>query len=82
MNSSERIYRLLLRAYPRDFRDEYGQEMSLLFRARSGEGRLKLWVQVLGDLLLHAPREPQRLGRPDPVLLQDVQPGGRALRLR
>ena len=57
MNASERIYRLLLRAYPRDFRDEYGQEMSLLFRARFGEGRLKLWVQVLGDLLLHAPRE-------------------------
>jgi putative ABC transport system permease protein len=28
---------MLLRLYPRDFRDEYGQEMSLLFRGRAGE---------------------------------------------
>jgi hypothetical protein len=32
---SERIYRALLRLYPRDFRDEYCQEMSMLFRARA-----------------------------------------------
>ena len=38
MKGSERIYRWLLRLYPRDFRDEYGQEMSLLFRARATEG--------------------------------------------
>jgi predicted permease len=54
---SERIYRWLLRLYPRDFRDEYGQEMSLLFRARASEGFVRLWLQVLGDLLFHAPRE-------------------------
>jgi putative ABC transport system permease protein len=65
VNASERIYRLLLRAYPRDFRDEYGQEMSLLFRARAGEGRLRLWFQVLGDLLLHAPREHWSMTRHD-----------------
>ena len=45
------MYRLLLRAYPRDFRDEYGQQMSLLFRARSGEGQVRLWFQVLVTLL-------------------------------
>jgi hypothetical protein len=54
---SERIYRWLLRLYPREFRDEYGQEMSLLFRDRTSEGSLKLWLQVLGDLLFHAPKE-------------------------
>ena len=57
MNRSERIYRWLLRLYPRDFRDEYGQEMALLFRARANESPLRLWLQVLGDLLFHAPRE-------------------------
>jgi hypothetical protein len=54
---SERIYRWLLRLYPRDFRDEYGEEMSLLFRGRASGGSLGLWFQVLGDLLFHAPRE-------------------------
>jgi len=54
---SERIYRWLLRFYPRDFRDEYGQEMSLLFRDRAAEGPVRLWFQVLGDFVVHAPRE-------------------------
>lgn len=57
MKISERIYRGLLRLYPRDFRDEYGREMSLLFRARVREGGPRLWLQVLGDLLLLAPHE-------------------------
>jgi MacB-like periplasmic core domain len=54
---SERMYRWLLRFYPRDFRDEYGEEMSLLFRARTSEGTVTLWLQVLGDLVFHAPKE-------------------------
>jgi putative ABC transport system permease protein len=54
---SERIYRWLLRLYPSDFREEYGQEMSLLFRDRATDGFVRLWLQVLGDLILHAPRE-------------------------
>jgi putative ABC transport system permease protein len=57
MRRSERIYRRLLRLYPGDFREEYGQEMTLLFRARATDGLLRLWFQVLGDLLFHAPRE-------------------------
>ena len=65
MKPAERIYRLLLRAYPRDFRDEYGQEMSLLFRGRAGEGHLRLWLQVLGDLFVHAPREHWSMTRED-----------------
>ena len=46
MKRSERVYRWLLRLYPRDFRDEYGQEMSLLFRDRQSEGTGRLWLQV------------------------------------
>ena len=44
MKRSERLYRWLLRLYPRDFRDEYGQEMSLLFRARATDGCLRALV--------------------------------------
>jgi putative ABC transport system permease protein len=57
MHWGERIYRRLLHLYPREFRDEYGDEMSLLFRERAAEGRIRLCFQVLGDLLFHAPRE-------------------------
>jgi hypothetical protein len=57
MKTSERIYRWCLRLYPRDFRDEYGDEMSLIFRSRASEGAARLWFQVLGDLLFHAPKE-------------------------
>jgi putative ABC transport system permease protein len=65
VKTSERIYRCLLRLYPRDFRDEYGQEMSLLFRARAEQGRLRLWSQVIGDLLFHAPREHWSMAKQD-----------------
>ncbi len=57
MRRSERIYRWLLRLYPRDFRDEYGEEMSLVFRDRAPDGPVRLWLQVLRDLVFHAPRE-------------------------
>jgi putative ABC transport system permease protein len=57
MQWSERIYRRLLHLYPREFRDEYGDEMSLLFRDRASEGGIGLWFQVLGDLIFHAPHE-------------------------
>jgi predicted permease len=57
VKASERLYRWLLRLYPRDFRDEYGDEMSLLFRDRATDGPARLWLQVLGDLAFHAPRE-------------------------
>ena len=57
MKGSERIYRWLLRLYPREFRDEYGHEMSLMFRARASDGSARLWLQVLGDLVSHAPKE-------------------------
>jgi protein phosphatase len=51
---SERLYRLMLRAYPRPFRDEYSTQMLLAFldaQADAGErGRLlRLWRDVIAD---------------------------------
>jgi len=56
--SAERFYRLLLRAYPPDFRAEYGREMVLVFRdqCRDGDVRtLGFWVRVVWDVVCSAP---------------------------
>jgi hypothetical protein len=55
---SERVYRVLLRAYPREFREVYGRQMEQVFRdlcceeARrgGGGGLVRLWVYVGLDL--------------------------------
>ena len=80
MKRSERIYRSLLRIYPRDFRDEHGEEMSLLFRDRATHGTVRLWLQVLGDLMLHAPQEQWSTMKQD-LSLRTAWPPARA-RLR
>lgn len=54
---SERLYRLLLLAYPRPFREEYGSEMFLVFRDAYREalrrqgllGVLRLWSDIFSD---------------------------------
>jgi len=51
--SAEDIYRLLLRAYPPEFRAKYGREMVLLFRDQCRESdvrNLGFWARVLGDV--------------------------------
>ena len=56
--SAEAIYRLLLRAYPLDFRAEYGREMVLLFRDQCREGdvrTLSFWAAVIRDVARSAP---------------------------
>jgi hypothetical protein len=56
--SAERIYRLLLRAYPPDFRAEYGREMELLFRDQCRESDVRslgFWVRVFWDVVRSAP---------------------------
>jgi putative ABC transport system permease protein len=65
VKTSERIYRWFLHLYPRDFRDEYGLEMSMVFRARAEQGPMRLWIQVIGDLLSHAPREHWSIAKQD-----------------
>ncbi len=63
---SARLYALLLAAYPREFRREYGREMRLVFADRCREeehkedGRgasLRVWREALGDLLRTAPKQ-------------------------
>lgn len=51
---SQCLYRLMLYAYPRPFRDEYGTQMLLVFRdaqddASGGWSLLRLWRDVIGD---------------------------------
>jgi hypothetical protein len=56
--SAERVYRLLLRAYPREFRSEYGGEMMLLFRddyRRRQAADLGFWVSTVCDVARSAP---------------------------
>lgn len=56
---SERIYRLLLRAYPRAFREEYAYEMLLVFRdayhatshSQGRPGVLYLWRDFISDFV-------------------------------
>ena len=59
---SERVYRALLVAYPRDFRQEYGEQMIQFFRDRmrldgGGLRGLLIWMQLVPDLAASALRE-------------------------
>ena len=56
------IYSILLLAYPREFRREYGSQMVLLFLdcqrdARTAPARTRIWLRTLVDLVRTAPRE-------------------------
>ena len=58
----EKIYAWLLRLYPSRFREAYGEEARQLVRdrCRDEQGflpRLRLWLDVLGDLALSLPQE-------------------------
>jgi putative ABC transport system permease protein len=56
---SERVYRTLLHAYPRDFRDEFGDAMVEFHRDRLAHARreaglsgtARVWAHVVADLL-------------------------------
>src|SRR5436853_7015180 len=68
---SDRIYRLLLIAYPIDFRHTYGAEMLHVFHdscrdaiTRAGTaGIAEVWLRTVGDLMVSALRE--RAAAPD-----------------
>ena len=71
----ERVYRRLLRLYPRDFSDDYGDEMTRLYRDRvRSEGALSVWLALVVDLMSTAPREQCS------TLVQDVRHAGRTWR--
>jgi len=56
--TAERVYRLLLRAYPPEFRAKYAHEMVLCFRDQCREGDVRsvgFWARVFCDVALSAP---------------------------
>lgn len=60
MSCSEKIYRFLIRAYPRDYRDRYAQPMEQLFRDRLREvhglaNLLAFWGRMLSDWAVSVP---------------------------
>jgi hypothetical protein len=64
MTLSQRLFHLLLLAYPRQFRHEYGSQMTQLFRdcyrdqtSRNATGIWVLWLRTVSDLFISAPRE-------------------------
>jgi putative ABC transport system permease protein len=62
----ERWYRRLLRFYPRDFRDQFGGEMTQLYRDRGREEPWwSLWCSLVLDLLRTAPSEHLAMLRQD-----------------
>ncbi len=69
MSTDDRIYRLLLRAYPAEFRSEFGSEMALAFRDRRRDMRampVRFWLTTLLDVARSAPslRLEASTGRP------------------
>lgn len=57
MSTAERVFRLFLRAYPAEFRAEYGREMMLVFRdqRRAGLGGVRFWAACSWDVARTAP---------------------------
>jgi hypothetical protein len=63
---SEKLYALLLRLYPVQFRTRYGEESVQLLRDRLRDepgvfARLRLWFDLLADLAISLPRERRAL---------------------
>ena len=73
--SGERWYRRLLRLYPQEFRDEFGDEMTRLYRDRGrDEPWWRLWCSLVVDLVRTAPSEHLSM------LAQDLRHAWRGLR--
>jgi putative ABC transport system permease protein len=69
---ADRLYRLLLRAFPFDFRTDHGRELEQTFRAQrhaaDREGTMaatRLWLDAILDLFTTAPREHLAILRQD-----------------
>jgi hypothetical protein len=69
MSFSEKIYRVLLRAYPRDYRSRYAEPMEQLFRDRHREvhtfvGLVAFWRRTLADWAVSVPARYSEQVRP------------------
>jgi hypothetical protein len=61
---SEQLYSLLLRLYPRSFRDRYALEMRRVFRDRLRDEPARcVWIDVLVDALFSIPQQHLRSGQ-------------------
>jgi len=72
------IYSILLLAYPKEFRREYGSQMVLLLLdcqrdARTMSARRRLWLRTLFDLVRTAPREHLNNLREENNLMRKLQ---------
>jgi len=75
MRAADRLYRLLLRCYPREFRDEYAGEMSQAFRDQWAADRgASRWIDLAADVARSAPQEHAY------VLMNDLRYTARTLR--
>jgi len=75
VSAADRIYRLVLRCYPKEFRDEYAGEMTQAFRDHLAHDRSpRGWLELATDLARSAPREHAHM------LLNDLRYAARALR--
>lgn len=69
VEASSRVYRVLMRVYPRDIRERYGEEMVGCFsdvcrdevRKSGSRGLAVLWLRTLPDLLFTALKERSRM---------------------
>jgi putative ABC transport system permease protein len=81
-----RVYRLLLRAYPRRFRERFGAEMEATWAERRAEpgGAARLWLVTVVDTLAGGVAERLRFAKEDDMgsLWQDVRFALRALARR
>jgi predicted permease len=78
---ANRLYRMVLRAFPFDFRTDHGREMEQTFSAQrrcadreGGMATARLWVDTILDLFATAPREHLT------ILRQDIAYAVRSLR--
>jgi putative ABC transport system permease protein len=81
MSLTERIFRIVLRLYPADFRDRFGDDMSAAYlearmdaAMRGRPGAAAFWRGVAVDALVRAPGEHMRMA------VQDVRYAARGLR--
>ncbi len=62
-DAAERLYALILRAYPAAFRERFGAEMRQLFRDRRqgaterGEGAARFWLDLAADTVRALPAQ-------------------------
>jgi putative ABC transport system permease protein len=81
MRLQERLFRVVLRLYPADFRDRFGDDMAAAYREarmdaamRGRRGVAEFWLGVAADALVRAPGEHMRM------FLHDCRYAARALR--